>query len=169
VRFLRRIRCFVLSLATKSPAPAEFSVRWTQRPEGLQYGLSSPPPARARFVSFLSPRTCDEHPNRFLTDGTRRGLQELREAAGQGRTVVSSQRFEVLNSSAMVIRWSWNLNGLALLPIPCNPLGSGTGILLTHRAPPALGPSGPMTCSPCRQRRRWNRPVQALRGIEADS
>jgi ketosteroid isomerase-like protein len=42
----------------------------------------------------------EEFPNRFLPNGARRDLGELREAAERGRKVMTSQRFEVLSMFA---------------------------------------------------------------------
>jgi ketosteroid isomerase-like protein len=54
----------------------------------------------------------EEFPNRFLPNGARRGLLELREAADRGRKVMVSQRFEVLNMFAhgdtVVVECEWS-------------------------------------------------------------
>jgi ketosteroid isomerase-like protein len=69
----------------------------------------------------------EEFPNRFLPNGTRRGLQELREAAERGRSVISSQRFEMLNVFAdgdtVIVEAEWS--GTVAVPLgDATPAGS---------------------------------------------
>lgn len=54
----------------------------------------------------------DEFPNRFLPNGARRGLQELKDAAERGRKVMASQEFRVLNvfadGSTVIVEAEWS-------------------------------------------------------------
>jgi ketosteroid isomerase-like protein len=69
----------------------------------------------------------EEFPNRFLPNGARRGLQELREAAERGRKIMASQRFEVLSMFAdgdtVVVESEWS--GTLAIPLgDATPAGS---------------------------------------------
>jgi ketosteroid isomerase-like protein len=69
----------------------------------------------------------EEFPNRFLPNGTRRGLKELREAAERGRAVMASQSFEVLSMFAdgdtVVVESEWS--GTLAVPLgDATPAGS---------------------------------------------
>ena len=58
----------------------------------------------------------EEFPNRLVPEGARRGLDALREASARGRQVVSSERYEILNSIsegsqiALEVQWTATMN-----------------------------------------------------------
>jgi len=66
----------------------------------------------------------EEFPNRFVPNGARRGLKELKEAAERGKKAVSAQRYDVLNAIAsgdtvaLEVQWTGTLAvPLGLLPV----------------------------------------------------
>jgi ketosteroid isomerase-like protein len=67
----------------------------------------------------------EEFPNRFVPNGARRGLQELREAAERGRKVLTAQLYEILNAIAsgdtvaLEVQWT----GTLAVPLGSLPVG----------------------------------------------
>jgi ketosteroid isomerase-like protein len=80
----------------------------------------------ATYSAFFTPDFAqEEFPNRLTPGGARRDLAAVREAAERGKQVVTSQRYQVLNSVAsgetvaLEVQWS------ATLAVPVGTLPAG--------------------------------------------
>jgi ketosteroid isomerase-like protein len=66
-----------------------------------------------------------EYPNRFVPEGARRGLQQLREAGERGRQVIASQRYEIRNAIASGDTVALEVDWTATLKVPVGTLPAG--------------------------------------------
>lgn len=77
------------------------------------------------FSFFTEDVVQEEFPNRFVPQGARRGLQEMREASERGKKVMAAQRYEVLNAIAsgdtvaLEVQWT----GTLAMPLGSLPVG----------------------------------------------
>jgi ketosteroid isomerase-like protein len=77
------------------------------------------------FSFFTEDVVQEEFPNRFVPNGARRGLPEMREASERGRKVMTAQRYEVLNALAcgdtvaLEVQWT----GTLAVPLGSLPVG----------------------------------------------
>jgi ketosteroid isomerase-like protein len=74
-----------------------------------------------------------EYPNRFVVEGARRDLQQLREAGERGRKVIESQRYEVRNAMASGDTVALEVDWRATLKVPVGTIPAG-GEMRAHFA-----------------------------------
>ena len=81
----------------------------------------------AELAEFFTPDVVqEEFPNPIVPKGTRRSLQTLLAAAERGQQVLSSQRFEVLNTVSDGERMAVELLWSGTLAVAIGSLGSGS-------------------------------------------
>jgi ketosteroid isomerase-like protein len=83
--------------------------------------------AEETVMAFYAPDVVmEEFPNRFMPQGKRSNLAEMREAFRRGRHVMASQRYEVLNAvvsgNQVVVEFAWT----GTLAVPVASLSAGS-------------------------------------------